>query len=81
MATMKISEILDNASRISGFGGQITEDNLLDFVDADTSVDTTLTRAGIEALEAGAGLERGKFEFLIPVRGIGWITAFTEIRA
>lgn len=68
---MTIRDILENATGISGFGGQITEDNLLDFCEsADQNVDTTLSKEGVEKVLSGGGLERGKFEFVIPGRGV-----------
>lgn len=72
MVRIKIDELLEYSSRISAFGGQITKENVREFL-AGNSVQTNLTRRGICDIEQGT-YPHSKFIAIIP--GVGLADCF-----
>jgi len=64
--------IKENVEQLSAFGNQITLDNFEEYVVGQGSLQTTLSGAGKDKVEAREATE--KFQTLIP--GIGWADCF-----
>ena len=64
--------IKENVQQLSAFGNQITLENFEEYVVGEGSLQTTLTKKGIDAVEAHEAKE--KFHILIP--GVGWADCF-----
>lgn len=68
MTNVKLFWVKAHVEKLSVFGGQITEENIDEYIQNEKTVQTTLTRRGIKSVELHDRKE--KFHILIP--GVGW---------